>query len=599
LTEAGDIWVTTKNDTGWDTPVRLPAPVNTPDNEEGRPAISADGRRLYFESNRTGGYGNMDIWVARWNGNTWDSITNLGPKINTSVNESRPSLSFDGQKLYFSDFGGAARPGGYGSSDLWESVWTDSGWNYPTNVGAPVNTDLIVCSCFPKGDSLLYLGSESFDGAFGDEDIWQTNKRTDNNANDFSFDNIRDIRIAKQDGWSNTGELAGAMYVYDLLEAYDGTIYAATVPNGDVFKTTDGGATWQNTSDLADAIMAFGLIQAQDSAIYCGTYPYGDVFKTTDAGNTWTNTADIPNVTSVRSLLQTRDGKILAGGYDGKAKIYATTNGGQTWDSLATIPFIGNGVFCLYQAFNGNLYAGAWGFPGVSTNGGRTWIPMTDFPFPGEHRSINSIIQTSDSILWCTGWIHGHGGYVFKSTDRGLTWDSTARIMRGPVHVVRVYDLLEMDDGSLLIGFQPAKDTVCFRTTDRGQTWQYIGTMPDAYNVLCFLKTRSGEIYAGTTPEGDVFKYTSVAINESNISIYGNELKISPNPARKKFTISSPLLKTTDARLKIYNALGNLIKEIKPMRKEEIIISIEEKGVIFIVLEFNGKAIKKKVISSE
>ena len=97
----------------------------------------------------------------------------------------------------------------------------------------------------------------------------------------------------------------------------------------------------------------------------------------------------------------------------------------------------------------------------------------------------------------------------------------------------------------------------------------------------------------------DQLLITDVKESKTQIKKEELQLNITSNPAGKEFTVSSPLLKYPDARLKIYNALGKLLKEIKPIRKEEITISIEEKGMIFIVLEGNGNIIKKKVIVAE
>lgn len=74
------------------------------------------------------------------------------------------------------------------------------------------------------------------------------------------------------------------------------------------------------------------------------------------------------------------------------------------------------------------------------------------------------------------------------------------------------------------------------------------------------------------------------------------QLKITSNPTNKEFTLSSPLLKYPEARLKIYNSLGKLIKEVSPTGKENITISLSEKGVIFIVLETSNFKISKKII---
>lgn len=544
-----DIYVSIWNGTGWGSAINLGFPVNGPWNEAD-PAISYDGRRLYFAVNRPGGFGGDDIWVARWNGLGWDSVTNAGAGVNTSGNESRPFETADRTKLYFSDFGGAPRAGSFGGADLWVSTWTGSVWGPAANVGPPINTDLIVCTPFVSPDgNKLYVASESYEGAYGDEDIWKADllPLTADNAprpdplegntsvfndliasgrqnksqpvsatrpvsppagNEKNILNQIGVPLKGATGWQNTGELSGAMYVHALVESPDSAIYAGTYPYGDVFKTTDQGTNWVNTTDLPGAIHVYSLLVASDSTLYAGTYPNGDVFKSSDGGTTWTNTADLVGATAVRALLETADHRLLAGAYAGTGVIFSSTDQGNSWNILTTIPWIGNGIFCLYQARDSALYAGGWGFPAKSTNGGATWTVLSNMPFPQEMRSINSITQTSDGTIYATGWIHGHGGYVFKTTDGGATWDTTGRIMIGSVHSVRVYDLLEARDGSLYIGFQPAKDSVCFRSTDAGATWQNTGVLTDAYNVLTLLQAKDGSIYAGTTPNGDLFKYT-------------------------------------------------------------------------------------------
>ena len=77
------------------------------------------------------------------------------------------------------------------------------------------------------------------------------------------------------------------------------------------------------------------------------------------------------------------------------------------------------------------------------------------------------------------------------------------------------------------------------------------------------------------------------------------QLKITSNPVEKEFTLSSPLLKYPDTRLKIYNSLGKLIKEVSPIGKENFTISLLEKGIIFIVLETNSIKISKKIIIAQ
>ena len=84
----------------WTRPVPLAA-LNTEANEHG-PAISRDGRYLYFSSDREGGQGGSDIYVARWNGQHWAGAEALGTTVNSPAQEKDPALSADGAHLYFS-----------------------------------------------------------------------------------------------------------------------------------------------------------------------------------------------------------------------------------------------------------------------------------------------------------------------------------------------------------------------------------------------------------------------------------------------------------------------------------------------------------------
>ena len=66
--------------------------------------ITADGRFLYFGSDRPGGYGGIDLWVSEKTGDAWGEPVNLGPQINTSGDENRPFVTVDGQELWFDAF---------------------------------------------------------------------------------------------------------------------------------------------------------------------------------------------------------------------------------------------------------------------------------------------------------------------------------------------------------------------------------------------------------------------------------------------------------------------------------------------------------------
>jgi len=80
---------------------RLRAPVNE-ECLDYDPFISADGSYLIFSSNRPGGYGEGDLYISfLMEADRWSEPVNLGPHVNSPAEESRPSVTLDGQYLFF------------------------------------------------------------------------------------------------------------------------------------------------------------------------------------------------------------------------------------------------------------------------------------------------------------------------------------------------------------------------------------------------------------------------------------------------------------------------------------------------------------------
>jgi len=116
---SADIWVTRRatRDDPWSEPVNLGPPINSPAADD-CPYISADGLLLFFHSFRPGGLGSGDLYVARRasRSDPWEEPVNLGPSVNSPAAEYSPHLSADGSTLYFE----GNRPGGYGDVDIWQ-----------------------------------------------------------------------------------------------------------------------------------------------------------------------------------------------------------------------------------------------------------------------------------------------------------------------------------------------------------------------------------------------------------------------------------------------------------------------------------------------
>lgn len=160
-----DLMTSTFNGETWSPPVSLASSINTPDNE-GTASLSADGRMLVFTACQgRKGFGSCDLYISRKTGKEWSAPENLGSTVNTRYYESQPSLSADGRKLYFiSD-----RPGGKGRRDIWRSDLDSEGnWREPVNIGEPINTAFNEASPFihANGQS-LFFASEGHVGLGG------------------------------------------------------------------------------------------------------------------------------------------------------------------------------------------------------------------------------------------------------------------------------------------------------------------------------------------------------------------------------------------------------------------------------------------------
>ncbi|MCB0588644.1 MAG: PD40 domain-containing protein [Phaeodactylibacter sp.] len=133
-----DLYITEMRNGQWQEARNLGSPINTR-GWESQPSLSADGKTLYFVSDRRGGQGLIDIWFStRDEAGNWAEPQNLGATINTPEREQAPFIHADGQTLYFMSDG---HPG-LGGFDLYFSRRQPDGtWSKPQNLGYPINTD--------------------------------------------------------------------------------------------------------------------------------------------------------------------------------------------------------------------------------------------------------------------------------------------------------------------------------------------------------------------------------------------------------------------------------------------------------------------------
>lgn len=136
--DKGDIYVSYFENGKFSPPVKLRGEVNS-SSWEGSISQSTDGKRIYFASERPGGKGGKDLYVAfKMADGSWGNVKNLGDKINTPLDEDSPFIHPDGRALIFSSEGHNSM----GDFDIFLSDLdeVDSTWKVPVNVGYPVNT---------------------------------------------------------------------------------------------------------------------------------------------------------------------------------------------------------------------------------------------------------------------------------------------------------------------------------------------------------------------------------------------------------------------------------------------------------------------------
>lgn len=113
-----------------------PAPFNSP-GRDFDPAFSADGLFVYFCSDRPGGSGGDDIWRVKVTREGFEGPENLGSSVNSGGNEFAPMLARDRRRLLFS----SDRPGGSGGHDLYVARKQGAGFAAARRLGGDINTD--------------------------------------------------------------------------------------------------------------------------------------------------------------------------------------------------------------------------------------------------------------------------------------------------------------------------------------------------------------------------------------------------------------------------------------------------------------------------
>jgi tetratricopeptide (TPR) repeat protein len=174
-----------KNGT-WTKAEALHKRINSAFNESSA-CVTKDGSRLFFSSDKPGGYGGLDIYYSDLSKGSWGKPINIEAPINTSFDDDFPVISNSEDTLYFSTNGRES----IGKMDIFISVKSEEGiWGTPKNIGTPYNTvENDYLGMFIKKDKETYVSQIRSDG-IGQMDVFHIYKEKNEELAEITSDII-------------------------------------------------------------------------------------------------------------------------------------------------------------------------------------------------------------------------------------------------------------------------------------------------------------------------------------------------------------------------------------------------------------------------
>ena len=159
-----DIYTSSLVSGAWSQP-ELVIGVNSPATENGV-SVTADGKMIYFSSNRNKEGGKYDIYRCEKEvSGRWGNPELLSHTINTAFNEVSPAISPDGKTLYFCSDGFAGK--GLGGFDVYVSeLKSDSIWSEPVNLGSPINSSRNEIDYYVSTNNIRYFSRLTADNSY-------------------------------------------------------------------------------------------------------------------------------------------------------------------------------------------------------------------------------------------------------------------------------------------------------------------------------------------------------------------------------------------------------------------------------------------------
>ena len=226
-----------------------PLMFNNKEYSVAHPSLSKDGQRLYFISDMPGGEGETDIYMSTKQGITWGAPINLGKNINTPGKEMFPYIHEDGT-LFFSSDGRI----GLGGLEIYMATPKGTSFDAPVNIGSPVNSNKDDFGYVMATDGKSGYFTSNRDGGSGEDDIYSFERQPMQCIEGFVYNAKTNERIE--------GAKVEIINIPDMTTPINGDFNACPIKGGMKYMVTASKAGFRkNTLEVTAPMMGNAMVE--------------------------------------------------------------------------------------------------------------------------------------------------------------------------------------------------------------------------------------------------------------------------------------------------------------------------------------------------